>query len=74
MSRMYETGELPKEMTITVTFFDSVPELKKHVEQTIADTQTTLGMTLQKTEEVRKRYEVVREHFESLKKLFCFLV
>lgn len=56
-------------MTITITFFESVPEFKKHVDETIAETKTTLGVTLQKTEEVRKRYEVVRKHFDSLRKL-----
>ena len=56
-------------MTITVTFFDSVPDFKKHVDATIAETKTTLGVTLQKTEEVRKRYEIVRKDFESLRKL-----
>ena len=56
-------------MTITVTFFDSVPDFKRHVDTTISETKTTLGMTLQKTEEVRKRYEVVKKHFDSLRKL-----
>jgi hypothetical protein len=55
-------------VAITVTFFESVPEFKKHVDATIAETKTTLGVTLQKTEEVRKRYDVVRKHFESLGK------
>ena len=55
-------------MTITVAFFDSIPEFKKHVDSTIRDTKTTLGVTLQKTEEVRKRYEVVKKHFDSLRK------
>lgn len=56
-------------MTITVTFFESVPDFKKHVDAAIAETKTTLGVTLQKTEEVRKRYEVVKKHFDSLRKL-----
>jgi hypothetical protein len=56
-------------VAITVIFFDSVPEFKKHIEAAIGETKTTLGMTLQKTEEVRKRYEVVKKHFESLQKL-----
>jgi hypothetical protein len=56
-------------MTITVAFFDSVPDFKKHVDTTISETKTRLGVTLQKTEEVRKRYEVVKKHFDSLRKL-----
>ena len=56
-------------MAITVIFFDSISEFKKHIEAAIGETKTTLGITLQKTEEVRKRYEVVKKQFESLQKL-----
>jgi hypothetical protein len=56
-------------MTVTVAFFDSIPDFKKHVDATIGETKTTLGVALQKTEEVRKRYEVVKKHFDSLRKL-----
>jgi hypothetical protein len=56
-------------VAVTVTFFESVPDFKRHVDETIAETKTTLGMTLQKTEEVRKRYEVAKKHFDSLRKL-----
>lgn len=48
-------------MTITITFFESVPEFKKHVDDTIAYTKTTLGVTLQKTEEVRKQFDSLRK-------------
>jgi hypothetical protein len=56
-------------VAITVIFFDSISEFKKHIEAAIGETKTTLGITLQKTEEVRKRYEVVKKQFESLQKL-----
>ena len=56
-------------MAVTVNFFESVPDFKKHVNETIAETKTILGVTLQKTEEVRKRYEVAKKHFDSLRKL-----
>jgi hypothetical protein len=50
-------------------FFESVPEFKNHVERTISETKSTLGQTLAKTEDVRKRYDVTMKRFEALKKL-----
>jgi hypothetical protein len=55
-------------MTITVEFFESISEFKKHVDATISDTNKTLGVTLQRTEEIRKRYEAKKKHFDSLQK------
>lgn len=56
-------------MTVTIMFFESVPEFKNHVERTISETKSTLGQTLAKTEDVRKRYDVTMKRFEALKKL-----
>lgn len=56
-------------MTITIVFFESVPEFKTHVERAISETKSTLGQTLAKTEDVRKRYDVAMKRFEALKKL-----
>ena len=56
-------------MTVTITFFESVPEFKENIEQAIMETKTVLGETLSKTEEVRGRYELSKKRFESIKKL-----
>jgi len=56
-------------VTITVEFFESISEFKKHVDATINETNKTLGVTLQRTEEIRKRYEATKKHVDSLQKL-----
>jgi hypothetical protein len=56
-------------VTITVEFFESISEFKKHVDATINETNKTLGITLQRTEEIRKRYEAKKKHVDSLQKL-----
>ena len=56
-------------MTVTVSFFNSVPELSKYVEDAIIQTKADLGTHLSQTEEVRKRYEKSRKRYDTLKKL-----
>ncbi len=56
-------------MTVTVSFFNSVPELSKYVEDAITQTKAALGTHMLQTEEVRKRYEKSRKRYDTLKKL-----
>ena len=54
-------------LAITVAFYESVEELQKSVDRAISDSKTVLGNTFQKTEEVRKRYDEIRNHFDPSK-------
>jgi hypothetical protein len=56
-------------VTINVEFFESISEFKKHVDATISETNKTLGVTLQRTEEIRKRYDAKKKDVNSLLKL-----
>lgn len=56
-------------MAITVTFFDNVDDLAKHVDQSIADTKAALGYHTQHIEETRKRYEKSKKRLDGFKKL-----
>lgn len=56
-------------MTVTIEFFETVPEFKRNVEEVIVQTKLVLGQALSKTEEVRKRYESSMKRFESISKL-----
>ncbi|MCI0558984.1 MAG: hypothetical protein MN733_10850 [Nitrososphaera sp.] len=55
-------------MTITISFFETIPEFKKYVEHSITETKTQLGSHLSQTEEVRQRYDKSRKHYDTLKK------
>lgn len=56
-------------MTITVSFFESVPEFKRHIDTIVSEAKTILGVTLLKTEEIRRRYDTNRNHVDSLQKI-----
>jgi len=58
-----------KTVTITVEFFESISEFKKHVDATINETNKTLGIALQRTEAIRRRYEAKKKEVDSLQKL-----
>src|SRR5262245_4788131 len=42
-------------MTINFLVFDSVPDLKKHIEQTIAETKTSMGTQMRRIDEAKKK-------------------
>jgi alanyl-tRNA synthetase len=56
-------------MTIMVSFFNSISEFTKFVEQTITETKAALGTHMAHIEEVRKRYDKTRKRYDTLKKL-----
>ncbi len=56
-------------MTITIVFFDSGSEFIKHVEQSIVETKTLLGVQMNQIEETRKRYDKEKKRNDTLKRL-----
>ena len=42
-------------MTINFLVFDSVPDFKKHIEQTIAETKTSMGTQMRRIDEAKKK-------------------
>jgi len=56
-------------LAITISFFSSIAEFKNYVEKSITETKTSLGTHLSRTEDIRRRYDKSRKHFETLKKL-----
>jgi len=42
-------------MTINFLVFDSVPDFKRHIEQTIAETKTSMGTQMRRIDEAKKR-------------------
>lgn len=56
-------------MAITITFFNNVSELSKHVDQSLVDTKEVLGVHLREVETIRKRYEKAKKRFDGFKKM-----
>lgn len=42
-------------MAINFLVFDSVPDFKKHIEQTIAETKTSMGTQMRRIDEAKKK-------------------
>jgi alanyl-tRNA synthetase len=56
-------------LAITVTFFSSVSEMSKYVDQTTADIKAALGYHLKEIEGVRQRYDKAKKRYEGFKKI-----